>query len=222
MNAIKKPVKDQSIYMDCTGLSESDFLYLREALLNEGNIGLIEHLKEERIDIKKNQIEFSTYEFRYLGRILMNEYTETYVPGLFTAADESTFSISGAAVFGWLSGEQAVQYSKGKDIRIGENEQNIIEYIKATISSLRSKSYGYDWKDANFALQHTLADYAGIIKSEATLNAGLSHLRRPRNKIETSLRGRNTWKLILCLEVRNLYDLGESIFISVREIEKLI
>jgi len=90
------------IYMDCTGLTESDYAYLIEALLNEGNIGLTEHLKEEGVDLAKNTVEFSTYEFRYLGRVFTNEKTETTVPGLFTTGDESTFSISGAAVFGWL------------------------------------------------------------------------------------------------------------------------
>lgn len=205
------------IYMDCTGLSESDYAYLKEALLNEGNIGLIEHLKEEGVDLSKNQVEFSTYEFRYLGRIVMNEKTETSVPGLFTAGDESTFSISGAAVFGWLSGSEAVKYIKNIDFRSSENEKITIENSNSIISSLKSESYGYDWKDANLALQQTLADYAGSIKSEATLDAGLSHLRRLRRKIDTSLRARNSWELIRCLEVRNLYDLGEMIFVAARE-----
>ncbi len=205
------------VYMDCRGLSESDYAYLKEALLNEGNIGLIEHLREEGVELSKNQIEFSTYEFRYLGRIVMNEKTETSVPGLFTAGDESTFSISGAAVFGWLSGLEAVRYIKDIDFRVGENESITIENTKAMISSLKSYSYGYDWRDANLALQQTLSDYAGSIKSEDTLNAGLSHLRRLRKKIDTSLRARNTWELIRCLEVRNLYDLGEMVFVAALE-----
>lgn len=205
------------IYMDCRGLSESDYAYLREALLNEGNIALIEHFKEEGIDLMKNQIDFSTYEFRYLGRIAMNEHTETSIPGLYTAGDESTFSISGAAVFGWLSGEQATRYIKNIDFRSGEKDSDNIEKQKLMISSMKSESYGYDWKDANLALQHTLADYAGAIKSEATLTAGLSHLRRLRKKLDNSLRARNPWELIRCLEVRNLYDLGEITFIAALE-----
>jgi len=209
------------VYMDCTGLSEGDFAYLRQALINEGNIGLLEHLREEGVDLRKNAIEFSTYELRYLGRIWTNERTETGTPGLFTAGDESTFSISGAAVFGWLSGEYACQYAAQHPSALAQPEQNAInEKIDSTadlITQLQTRQRGHDWRDANLALQHTLADYAGSIKSEATLAAGLAHLRRLRKKLDETLLARNRWELIRCLEVRNLYDLGELVFVAALE-----
>jgi succinate dehydrogenase/fumarate reductase flavoprotein subunit len=205
------------VYMDCTGLSESDYAYLVEALLNEGNIGLVEHLKEEGVDLRKNPIEFSTYELRFLGRIATNEKTETSQPGLFTAGDESTFSISGAAVFGWLGGKQAAEYARRSRSDFGDQEHATVERAKGILSSLQSAAYGYDWKDANLALQRTLFDYAGPVKSEATLTAGLAHLRRLRKKLDTSLRARDQWELVRCFEVRNLYDLGELIFLAALE-----
>jgi succinate dehydrogenase/fumarate reductase flavoprotein subunit len=205
------------VYMDCTGLSESDYAYLVEALLNEGNIGLVEHLKEEGIDLKRNPIEFSTYETRYLGRIVTNEKTETSVPGLYTTGDESTFSISGAAVFGWLGGEQAAGCARNNRAEPGDRDRTTIERAKSIIASLQSQSYGYDWKDANLALQHTLIDYTGHVKSEATLSAGLAHLHRLKKKLDTSLRARDQWELVRCLEVRNLYDLGELVFVAALE-----
>jgi len=205
------------VYMDCTGLSESDHAYLIEGLLNEGNIGLIEHLKEEGVDLRKNTLEFSTYEFRYLGRIVTNEKGETNVPGLYNAGEESTFGISGAAVFGWLGGEQAAGYARETRSESKGKEHATTEQAKRIISSLQSHAYGYDWKDANLALQHTLADYAGPVKSEATLAAGLAHLRRLKKKLDTSLRARDQWELARCLEVRNLYDLGEMVFLGALE-----
>jgi succinate dehydrogenase/fumarate reductase flavoprotein subunit len=205
------------IYMDCTGLNESDYAYLVEGLINEGNIGLIEHLKEEGIDLRKNSIEFSTYELRYLGRIAVNERTETSVPGLYSTGDESTFSISGAAVFGWLGGERAASYALTNRPEFGDEEAAAISRAKGGISSLQSHAYGYDWRDANLALQHTLADYAGPVKSEATLSAGLGHVRRLRKKVDSQLRARDQWELTRCLEVRNLYDLGETAFLSALE-----
>ncbi len=205
------------IYMDCTGLTESDYAFMIEGLLNEGNIGLVEHLKEEGVDLKKNAIEFSTYDLRYLGRIVTNEKTETSVPGLFTAGDESTFSISGAAVFGWLGGAQAATRARKIRPDFGDKEYAAIDKAKETISSLQSRAHGHDWRDANLALQHTMADYGGPTKSEATLCAGLAHLRRLRGKVDTLLRARDQWELVRCLEVRNLYDLGETALLAALE-----
>ena len=177
------------IYMDCRGLTDAGHAYLMEGLRNEGNIGLLEHLKEEGIDLKKNALEFSTYELRYLGRLQTNEKTETGVPGLFTAGDESTFSISGAAVFGWIGGEQAAHYAGQATLASGNAESAKLEETKHLIDALQSRKSGHDWRDANFALQHTLTDYAGSIKSEATLFAGLAHLRRLRQKVDTNAPG---------------------------------
>ena len=205
------------VYMDCTGLSESDYAYLVEGLLNEGNIGLLEHLKEEGVDLRKNSVEFSTYEFRYLGRIVTNESGETSVPGLYNAGEESTFSISGAAVFGWIGGEEAARYSRKNQTVPDDKGSPRMEPAMSFISSLQSGASGYDWKDANLALQNILVDYAGSVKSEATLTAGLAHLRRLRKKIDTSLRAHNPWELVRCLEARNLYDLGETVFLAALE-----
>jgi succinate dehydrogenase/fumarate reductase flavoprotein subunit len=205
------------VYMDCTGLSESDHAYLIEGLLNEGNIGLIEHLKEENVDLGKNPVEFSTYEYRYLGRMVSDEKARTNVPGLYNAGEESTFSISGAAVFGWIGGEEAAKYARGGESMPEDKRNATMEHAKDLLSSLQRETHGYDWRDANLALQQTLADYAGAMKSEATLIAGLAHLRRLRKKIDTSLRARDPWELTRCLEVRNLYDLGETVFLAALE-----
>jgi succinate dehydrogenase/fumarate reductase flavoprotein subunit len=205
------------VYMDCRGLADAGHAYLMEGLRNEGNIGLLEHLKEEGVDLKKNALEFSTYELRYLGRLQTNEKTETGVPGLFTAGDESTFSISGAAVFGWIGGEQAAHYAGQAAPASGDAKSAKLEETKQLIDALQSRKNGHDWRDANFALQHTLTDYAGSIKSEATLTAGLAHLRRLRQKLDTTLRATNRWELARCLEVRNLYDLGELVFAAASE-----
>jgi succinate dehydrogenase/fumarate reductase flavoprotein subunit len=205
------------VYMDCTGLSQSDYAYLVEGLLNEGNIGLIEHLKEEGVDLSRNTVEFSTYEYRFLGRITTNDKAETNVPGLYNAGEESTFGISGAAVFGWLGGEEAAGFARKTRSEFGDRERATLERATQVLSLLQSGSPGYDWRDANFALQNTLVDYAGSVKSEATLTAGLAHLRRLRKKIDTSLRARNPWELTRCLEVRNLYDLGETVFLAALE-----
>ena len=99
------------VYMDCTDMSDEDLKYLIHGLENEGNLSLLKHLKEQGVDLRKNPVEFSTYELRCSGRIYSNKGAETSVRGLYSAGDESTFGISGAAVFGWIGGENAAAYA---------------------------------------------------------------------------------------------------------------
>jgi succinate dehydrogenase/fumarate reductase flavoprotein subunit len=205
------------VYMDCTGISDKDLDYLIGGLENEGNLGPLGHLKEEGIDLRKNPIEFSTYEVRCSGRVYSNEKAETSVPGLYSAGDESTFGISGAAVFGWIGGENAAKYTKESSFPEEDQIKTQVKEQLFLVNSIQNRDRGPDWKDANIALQHTMADYAGPIRSESLLEAGLRHLRRLKEKVYTTLRAYNRWELTRCLEVINLYDLGELIFIGALE-----
>jgi len=205
------------VYMDCTGISDEDLEYLMQGLENEGNSGLLKHLKEEGVDLKKNPVEFSTYEIRCLGRIFMNERGETSVNGLYTAGDEATFGISGAAVFGWIGGENAATYSKEVSSPNIDRVKDQIEEKKRFINALQNRKQGADWEDANIALQHTMNDYAGLVRSKAMLEAGLNHLRRLKEEIYKTLGAKDRWELTRCLEVENLFDIGELVFIAAIE-----
>jgi succinate dehydrogenase/fumarate reductase flavoprotein subunit len=205
------------VYMDCTGISDENLEYLIRGLENEGNLGLLQHLKEEGVDLRKNPVEFSTYELRPSGCIYSNERAETSVRGLYSAGDEWTFGISGAAVFGWIGGENAATRVKEAPSVNTEMIQAQIEEKKSFVEALQNRKQGPDWKDANIALQHTMADYAGLVRSETMLIAGLNHLRRLREKIRNTLRARDRWELTRCLEVVNLYELGELVFIGALE-----
>ena len=57
-------------------------------------------------------------------------------------------------------------------------------------------------------------DYAGSVRNEALLKQGLFHLRRLKEKIDTTMIARNPHELMRCLEVRNMYELGELVFIT--------
>lgn len=205
------------VYMDCTGISDEDLDYMMHGLENEGNLGLLEHLKEEGVDLRKNPVEFSTYELRCSGRIHSNERAETSVRGLYSAGDESTVSISGAAVFGWVGGENAAKYATEAPFPDIDKVKNQIEEKKHFVDALQSRNHGPDWRDANIALQHTMIDYAGTIRSEAMLKAGLRHLRRLKGKFHNTVRAKDRWELTRCLEVVNLYDLGELVFVGALE-----
>lgn len=202
-------------YMDCTGASQEDYEYMKYWLLNEGNRGLLNYFQEEGIDPLKNPLEFMTYNLAISGRIFTNEKAETTIPALYSAGDESTFSISGAAVFGWISGEEAAEYSKS--ITLADIDKRLVDDKVNLIRTLRDRERGHDWKDANIALQQIMYDYAGLTRSEPMLSAGLVHLKRLKNKILRTLKAGNQWELIRCLEVLNLCDLGELVFLSALE-----
>ena len=57
-----------------------------------------------------------------------------------------------------------------------------------------------------------MQDYAGQVRSETLLAAGMSYLRRLKEKVTTTMIARNEWELTRCLETVNLLDLGELVF----------
>jgi succinate dehydrogenase/fumarate reductase flavoprotein subunit len=205
------------VYMDCRGISDGDHEHLLKALEDEGNKSVLNHFKEETVDLRKNPVEFSTYEMRSIGRIVMNERAETSVEGLYTGGEESTFSISGAATFGLIGGESAARYAEDPRKPDSGLIERAVEKTEQLVESFTKRKNGPDWADANRALQHTMADYAGLVRSETMLEAGLRHLRRLKDKIYGSLSARDSWELTRCFEVVNLYDLAELVFIGALE-----
>jgi succinate dehydrogenase/fumarate reductase flavoprotein subunit len=89
-----------------------------------------------------------------------------------------------------------------------------IEAKTQVLENIKSRSQGPDWYEANMALQHTMADYAGTVRSKSMLKAGLRHLSRLKDKVHNTIHAKNHWELTRCLEVINLYDLGELVFIA--------
>jgi succinate dehydrogenase/fumarate reductase flavoprotein subunit len=209
INAGKGP-----IYMDGRGISDKDYDYMMHWMWHEGNAPLLDYMKEEKIDFRKHPIEFHTYHIISEGKIGINERAETSIPGLFSAGDESMGGISCAATYGWISGEQAADYSRKhplddrKELKIDIDEKS--EFIK----NICERKEGADWREVNIALQQLMKDYAGMIRSEAMLNAGLTYLRRMRKNADRALVARNRWELSRCIETKNLMELGELVFIS--------
>jgi succinate dehydrogenase/fumarate reductase flavoprotein subunit len=205
------------IYMDCRGISDADHDHLLHALEDEGNRSVLEHFKEDGVDLRKNPVEFCTYDMRSIGRIVMNERAETSLRGLYTGGEESTFSISGAATFGWIGGGNAAEYAKAADSTDTASHQKQVEKAKNLVEAFQNRQQGPDWADANRSLQHTLADYAGLMRSQKSLEAGLRHLRRLKEKLHHTAVAGDRWELIRCLEVVNLFDMAELVILGAME-----
>jgi len=205
------------VYMDCRGISDEDYEYMMYWMVHEGNSSLLDFMKEEGIDIRRHPVEFQVYHMVPEGKIWINESAETSVKGLYAAGDESMGGIGPSATYGWIAGDNAAAYARGAlppDINRARDE---IESKKAMVSEMRTRTGGPDWKETNIALQQIMQDYAGPVRSETLLKAGLSYLRRLKNKAAATMMARNPWELTRCLETLNLIDLGELVFIAANE-----
>jgi succinate dehydrogenase/fumarate reductase flavoprotein subunit len=202
------------VYMDCNGLSDEGLAYMLFWLQNEGNQSLLNHLEEEGIDIRKNPIEFWTYENELFprGGVSYNEDAETSLKGVYAAGDEFFGGISGAAVFGWIAGEGAARYSKTKGGSKAKDLKSQVQEKASLFNSLRNRMNGPTWKEANTLLQQIMWDYAGLVRSETLLNAGLSALLHLRDKARQAMGAANPHELMRCLEVLNMIEIGELVF----------
>ncbi|MBW1803654.1 MAG: FAD-binding protein, partial [Deltaproteobacteria bacterium] len=201
------------VYMDCGGITDEDYQYMLHFMKHEGLSSLINYLEEEGIDLRKNQVEFGTYEIIPRGGIYHDDKGETAVKGLFTAGDEaySGSSISMASTTGWLIGESAANYARSVDT------PDIDRMTSVIVNELKVREDGPDWKEVNIAVQQIMYDYAGEKRTETLLEAGLRHLRRLKEKTYHTMIARNQHELLHCLEVLNLIDVGEVLLIAANE-----
>jgi succinate dehydrogenase/fumarate reductase flavoprotein subunit len=205
------------VYMDCRGISPEDYDYMMDAFVNEGLTSLRNHLEEEGLDLRRNPVEFGTYQLHAEGKIWINERAETSLPGLFAAGDEAIASIGPASTYGWIAGETATRYAKERGEPDLAGAAGQIETKKKRVDEIRNRKTGPDWKEANIALQQIMYDYAGLIRSETLLSAGLSYIDRLSEKMEDTLRAGDRWELIRCLETVHLLDLGRIVFLAALE-----
>ncbi|PKN66033.1 MAG: FAD-dependent oxidoreductase [Deltaproteobacteria bacterium HGW-Deltaproteobacteria-15] len=200
------------VYMDCRGISEEDYAYMMHWMWHEGNAPILDHMKEEGIDFRKHPIEFQTYHIIPEGKIWINEKGETSVQGLYSAGDESMGGISCAATFGWIAGDNAAGYARNIPSGGVDAAGLQISEKRNRLEAIESRKEGPDWREVNIALQQLMQDYAGVVRSETLLTAGLEYLQRMRKKVDQSMVARNRWELTRCLETLNLLDLGELVF----------
>jgi succinate dehydrogenase/fumarate reductase flavoprotein subunit len=205
------------VYMDCSGISEEDYQYMIHWLKHEGNASFLDYLEAEGINLKERPVEFSTYELHLSGGVYYNENGETSVSGLYAAGDELFGGISCAATLGWIAGDSAGRYSKYAAVPDAREAGPRIEESKRAMQEMLGRKRGPGWKEANLALQQIMHDYAGSIRSETLLNAGLIHVRRLKEKVGTALVAKDRHELARCLELVNLVDLAELLFVAALE-----
>jgi succinate dehydrogenase/fumarate reductase flavoprotein subunit len=148
------------------------------------------------------------------GGIRTNYRGETGLKGLYAAGDDVWVTISHAATFGWSAGENAAKYAETVKLPDIEEAKAEIEAKKAMLEEIRNRQDGAKWQEALAALQQIMLDYCGYVRSESLLSAGIDIMGRLKNKAQTFLIAGNAHELMNCLQVLNLIDLGELVFIS--------
>lgn len=211
------------VYIDCTEISEEDLQYMIWGLKHEGNTAMLNYMAEEGIDLRKHIIEFMKYEPNLIGSrgIEIDTRGETNIKGLYAAGDEvGNFraDIAGAATFGWIAGKSAAERAKGiKAFHDAENSNLVKDRIKF-YTEITERNVGPSWKEANLTLQQIMNDYAGItVRSETLLKAGLKYLRDLKRKVINTIVAEDSHNLMRVLEVIDLIDCGEIIFLTALE-----
>lgn len=203
------------VYMDCTRTSEDDKAYMMWGLVHEGQTALLDYLKAEGIDVSRHRVEFMQYEPFLTGRGLdIDLRAQTTVPGLFAAGDEVgnlRGALCGAATFGWIAGESAAARARQIGLFEAAEKNPEIEERLTFYSEILERDSGPDWQEANLALQQIMRDYAGDIRSETMLRAGLAYLTELKRKTASTLSARDSHTLMRSLETMDLMECGEMI-----------
>ena len=211
------------VYIDCTTIDQKDLDYMMWGLIEEGNTGMLNYMKEEGIDVRKHRIEFRQYEPFLIGSrgIEIDINGETNVRGLFAAGDEvGNFraDISGAAIWGWIAGRSAAVGAHEVNGFENAEESDLSEERSQFLSGFMERESGPSWKESNLALQQIMNDYAGVeVRSETLLNAGLKYLRDLKKKVVNTMATENAHTLMRGLETLDLMECGEVIFMTALE-----
>jgi succinate dehydrogenase/fumarate reductase flavoprotein subunit len=205
------------VYFDCGGITDEDYEYMLHWMRHEGNAVLLHSMAEEGKSLRENPVEFATYEFTFSGGVWYNEKGETSLKGLYAAGDEFYGALSCAATFGWIAGESAAKRAAKARPSDGDVLRGQVAEKLARVEEMRSRVSGASWQEVNVALQGIMGDYAGPRRNKTVLEAGLSYLTRLKQKARGMIMVRNQHELMHGLEVINLMDLGELIFVGAME-----
>lgn len=212
------------IYMDIREATDEELEEIFWGLRNEGNTALLDHLEAQGFDPWRDRIEFEVYEPKGgsgKAGIAINTRCETSLPGLYAAGDViggMTRSVSpGALTLGWRAGEIAAHFAQQhKPAPLDKANENKIRELQTQWKGMLTPSQPASWQEGQAALQNIMDYYAGRIRSETMLEAGLNQLKQLQEDARSELGARNPHELWRCLELLNLMDAAEVIMRSAR------
>lgn len=205
-------------YMNCTQTSPEDLDYmLHEAMVSEGIDSITDYTEQRGIDLSKEMVEFGTYPIMMGQRgIDCDEHARTSVAGLYAAGNcvgNVNGSLAGAAAFGLAAAENAAEYVKTVELEEASHHPLVSQKL-AWYDSMMDKKCGAHWKEALSTLQNIMNEYAGVdVQNEDMLKAGYTYVQQLREESLRELGCENSHELMRTLEVFDMMDLAEPIFL---------
>lgn len=207
------------VFMNCAETDPEDMDFMMHAFESEGDTSIVDYLDQYHIDLRKEMIEFGTYEYAVCGRGLDIALTgQTSLEGLYACGDvlgNVRGDITSAAVFGMISAENAAAYVKTVDFE-EVTDHPLIAKDMAIYSDLVSRKNGAHWKEANSMLQRIMDEYVGVMKkrSKTLMKSGLKYLGDLKGYCLEQMKAANAHELMRALEVLDLIDLAIAITIT--------
>ena len=206
------------VYQDCSGASAEELAFMRKAMFSEGLSAMVHYMDEHELDPGRHAFEFMQYEPTFHGRgVEVKPDAETSVAGLFAAGDmvgNGGAGISPAAYLGWTGGEHAAKKAAGLCFTNIEDNPALKRRMEL-FSSFLKREEGPDWKEANFALQQIMSDYAPAgphrVRSATLLRAGMEYLEQLRAEALSQIRAGCSHTLMRTGEVLDLLDCGRAV-----------
>ena len=90
----------------------------------------------------------------------------------------------------------------------------ILKKKKSFMDEMRSRETARTGRKSTLLLQQVMSDYAGAVRSQTMLEAGLAHLGRLKEEAASTMIARNQHELMRALEVLNLIELGELVCVA--------
>lgn len=205
-------------YMNCTETTDEDLDYMfHEAMVSEGIDSLTDQLDQRNISLRDSMIEFGSYNIGLSTQgIDIDIHAMSSIPGLYAAGNvvgNVKGNVSGAAIIGMVAGEHAAEYVKTVD-EVSVEAHPLVAEKQALYTRLMEGGKGAHWKEAASTLQNIMNDYAGLyVRSESLLTAGLTYLRQLKAEALDSLGAENAHELMRTLEILDLIDIGEPLFL---------
>jgi len=213
------------LYLDTPSLSEEDRKVISEVNeLNEGGWAASSKTSPEKHDPSKDMIEIQDPYIPRYGRemkwggagggILIDTNARTSLEGLYSAGDLTPGSVNatGAAVFGYRSGNSAADYA----LKVAESviDRNQVDEEKARVYKAIRRKDGITWKELNLAVKYIMTTYCNEVKNQEMLTAGLEAFKEVREREVPKLYATTPHELMHAVEVLNLIDIGEAILHS--------
>ncbi|MBT4526784.1 MAG: FAD-binding protein [Deltaproteobacteria bacterium] len=168
--------------------------------------------KNRGIDFRKQDIELWTTEHQLCGGhgmsgLYINEKAESTVSGLYAAGDVAAVPkqhLTGAFVFGEVAAEQAVEFVKNRDKKIGLNSNQVNRIEKKRNGYFDSSGKEILVHELEYKVRRVIGDYVVSPKNVYKLERWLESSKTFKKELSQQVLARNGHELSRIFELENI------------------